>query len=63
MKKYLNKVKIVEPCDSVILSEIPILTALIYVTRFEKTDHVRATSEMHFVSPYHRYIHILIKTQ
>ena len=37
----------------------------LYVTRFEKTDHVRTTSEMHFVAPYHRCIHniILIKTQ
>ena len=32
MKKYLNKVKIVEPCDSII-SEIPILTAALFWSR------------------------------
>ena len=30
MKEYLNKVKIVEPCDSII-SEIPILTAASHI--------------------------------
>ena len=30
VKKYLNKVKIVEPCDSII-SEIPILTAVRHI--------------------------------
>ena len=35
-----------------------------YVTKPGKTDHVGTTSEMHFVAPYHRYIHTLyIKTQ
>ena len=33
----------------------------IFVTRSGKTDHVCATSEMHFVAPYHRYIHALSK--
>ena len=32
-----------------------------YVTRFEKIDHVCTTSQMHFVASYHRYIHTLSK--
>ena len=32
MKKYVNKVKIVEPCDFII-SDIPILTAASHIAR------------------------------
>ena len=34
-----------------------------YVTRFGKTDCIVTTSETAFIAPYHRYIHILFKTQ
>ena len=38
-----------------------ILWPSIIVTSSGKTDHVGTTSEMHFVAPYHRYIHTLLK--
>ena len=43
---------------SVGLKLLTVLTEFVfqlYVIRFEKTDHVCTTSEMHFVAPYHIY--------
>ena len=39
VKKYLNKVKIVEPCDSILrISEIPILTVGLFWSAIQGED-------------------------
>ena len=50
-------------CCLYLCNTIDMYVDVVFYIIVTRTNHVCITNEMHFVTPYHRYIHILFKTQ